>query len=61
MHKGAMDLSIFLIEQQKRAARPNTWRRDLWLQWRQLDAFEFWTMGGTLLLAVGFLLWTVLR
>lgn len=58
---GTMDLSRFLIEQQKRAARPNTWRRDLWIQWSQLDWFEQLTMGTTMGVSVGMLLWSVLR
>lgn len=58
---GTMDLSRFLIEQQKRAARPNTWRREVWLGWCQLDWFEQLTMGGSILVTLVFLLWVVLR
>ncbi len=51
------NMPMFFLEQQKRqAAQPNTWRRDLWVAWCDLDWFELYTLSITFGSIVAFLL-----
>lgn len=50
------NMPMFFLERKRQAAQPNTWRRDLWVAWCDLDWFELYTTCTVFGLLVAFFL-----
>lgn len=50
------NMPMFFLERKRQSLQPNTWRRDLWVAWCDLDWFELYTMCTVFGLLVAFLL-----